>query len=63
MIKKVTIILGCVSCGACQATCPEVFKIKGVSQVNPEADLNANEQKIKEASRICPVGCIEVEEE
>lgn len=62
MIKKVTINPGCVSCGACQASCPEVFEIKGISQVKNEADLNANEQKIKEVSRVCPVECIEVEE-
>ena len=63
MIKEVKINPGCVSCGACQAVCEEVFEIKGVSQVKPQADLNINEQKIKEAMKACPVGCIEVVEE
>jgi len=60
VIKKVKINPGCVSCGACQSVCGEVFEIKGISQVRPQADLNINEQEIKEAVKACPVGCIEV---
>lgn len=62
-IVRVTIYPGCVSCGACQAICPKVFKVDGISSVNPIADLHENSACIKDAATACPVGVISVIEE
>ncbi len=66
MAKKITRVAinpGCVSCGACQIICPKVFKIDGISSVNPIADLNENAACIKDAAAACPVGVISVIED
>lgn len=59
-IKKVNINPGCISCGACQAVCPEVFEMKGVAYVKDSIDLNSYSDKIDEAVHMCPVEVIEV---
>lgn len=54
----------CMGCGACTATCPNVFEIKGddpyasvkVAEV-PEADKD----KVVEAQEGCPTSAISVE--
>ncbi len=58
-MKKITIIPGCVSCGTCQAICPEVFIVKDVAKIKQDADLELYEKKIKEAVEMCPVNAIE----
>jgi len=61
-IKKVEILPGCVSCGACQNTCPKVFKVNGISKVIDGVDLDKNEKCIREAADICPVQVIKITE-
>lgn len=50
---------GCISCGLCAATCPEVFRMAddGLAEVyeEPTADL---ESKAAEAAENCPVQVI-----
>ncbi len=51
---------GCIGCGLCESTCPEVFSIQGDVAVAiegevPEAALTAAD----EAKDGCPVGAIE----
>jgi ferredoxin len=60
-MKKVYISPGCISCGTCEAICPEVFEVKDVSHVKPDADINKYETLIKEAADICPVQTIKIE--
>lgn len=55
---------GCISCGACVAACPEVFRFDedGIaqayaSQVPPECEAAATE-----ARDACPVSVIDIEE-
>ncbi len=60
-MKKVKILPGCISCGTCQVICPEVFEVTDISHIKPDADLNKNEEKIKEAAEMCPVSVIEME--
>jgi ferredoxin len=60
-ISKVTIEDGCIVCGVCETVCPEVFKVNDTAVVLKEADLAANEAKIKEAAASCPVTVIKVE--
>jgi len=62
-MKKVTIVPGCISCGTCEAVCPNVFVVKGVSEVKPDADIKANAELVREAADLCPVNVIKVEEE
>ena len=61
-IQKVVIEPGCVSCGACQAVCPEVFELKGTAQVKQNALINKNEETIRQAAELCPVGVIQIHE-
>ena len=58
---KVRIEDGCIACGACEATCPEVFSVEDVATVN-EANIAGNEDTVKEAAEACPVSVIVVEE-
>lgn len=55
---------GCISCGLCEQTCPEVFRIaeddlaEVYSEVNPEW-----EEAVEEAAENCPVTVIFIEED
>lgn len=60
-MKKVYISPGCISCGTCEAICPEVFEVKDVSGIKPNIDINKYEALIKEAADICPVQAIKIE--
>lgn len=57
---KVKIEEGCIACGACESFCPDVFKVEDVAVVN-EANVDANEDAVKEAAESCPVSVIIVE--
>lgn len=54
---------GCISCGACVAACPEVFRFnddglaEAYDDVAPEYEMAA-----KEARDSCPVSVIDVDE-
>lgn len=62
-MKKVAIAPGCVSCGSCQAICPQVFKLERGARVLADADLKKYEALIKEAAELCPVQVIKIEEQ
>jgi len=64
-IKKVWIEEGCIADGICNDVCPDVFGLNddGEAFVEDGADLNANEDDIKEAAEQCPVEIIRFEEE
>jgi len=62
-IINVTIEPGCVSCGACQAICPEVFELRGMSKIKPDASFEKNAALIREAAETCPVSVIVIEEQ
>jgi ferredoxin len=50
----------CTMCGACEATCPEVFEVPEKMVVKPGADLSLDDQ-ILESAEGCPVGTIAIE--
>jgi ferredoxin len=50
----------CTMCGACEATCPEVFEVPEKMVVKNGADLGLTSQ-IVEAAEGCPVGTIAIE--
>jgi len=62
-MKKVRIIPGCISCGTCAVICPDVFEVTDISYVKQDADIEKNEDKIREAADMCPVSAIEIFEE
>lgn len=61
-IKKVWIEEGCTSCGLCESICPNVFEMPDEAVVKNDAELEANEDEIKEAAESCPVEIIKYEE-
>jgi ferredoxin len=60
-ISKVWIIDGCISCGVCVDTCPDVFELSDTAFVKTDVDYSAYEDKIKEAAVDCPVEVIKYE--
>jgi len=60
-ITKVWIEEGCVSCGLCEETCPDVFESQDIAVVKEGADFAANEEAIIEAAEACPVEVIKYE--
>lgn len=62
-IKRVTIIPGCISCGTCEAICPNVFEVKGIAEVKKNAPIEHHSDDIQEAAYMCPVSVIQVEDE
>ncbi len=60
-IKKVWIDEGCTSCGLCEATCPDVFRVEDMATIIPGANFDENEALIKEAADGCPVEVIKYE--
>jgi ferredoxin len=53
---------GCISCGLCAETCPEVFRMAddGVAEVCQENVPSEAEDTAVEAQEGCPVSVIEV---
>lgn len=54
---------GCIGCGMCAATCPEVFRLAedGFAEVHASPSEHTAD-KVKEAAEGCPVSVIKVEE-
>lgn len=54
---------GCISCGLCPATCPEVFRMAedGFAEVYVDEVPEEAEEAAREAEEGCPVGVITVE--
>jgi ferredoxin len=50
----------CTMCGACEATCPEVFEVPEKMIVVEKPDLSITDV-IEEAAEGCPVGTIAIE--
>lgn len=54
---------GCISCGLCASTCPEVFRMAddGLAEVYVDEVPEGAEDTAKEAEEGCPVNVISVE--
>jgi len=64
-ITRVWIEDGCTACGLCSDSCPDVFELDedaDTAKVIKGADLEANEDAIKEAAEDCPETVIKYEE-
>lgn len=63
-LKKVWIEEDCTACELCVDISPEVFEMgDDIAFVKEDANLNENEDSIKEAADSCPVEVIMYEEE
>lgn len=52
---------GCISCGACVAACPEVFRMDDEGIAEAYADVTAeNEEAAIDARDSCPVSVIDI---
>ncbi len=51
----------CISCGNCEAICPEVFEIPDKMVVKSGVDFSAHEESILEAVDSCPTNVIKTE--
>ena len=60
-LTKVWIEAGCISCGLCETTCPQVFAMPELAEVKPGVDYGAFEELIKEAASGCPAEVIKYE--
>jgi len=54
---------GCIGCGLCEGTCPEVFRISsdGTAEAYAQPCESAVEAKAKEAESGCPTSVIKSE--
>ena len=54
----------CISCGACESVCSDVFQLddEGISSVNEKNLIDADKELVKEAAASCPTSAINVEE-
>ncbi len=51
----------CISCGNCEAICPEVFEVPDKMVVKAGVDYSSFEKTIREAIDACPTNVIKVE--
>ncbi|MEA4972492.1 MAG: ferredoxin [Candidatus Metalachnospira sp.] len=54
---------GCISCGFCETTCPNVFRMAddGLAEVYVDEVPSTDENSAREAQENCPVAVINVE--
>ena len=54
---------GCISCGLCESTCPQVFRMAedGLAEVYVDSVPESAEEAAKEAQEGCPVSVIVIE--
>jgi len=61
-INKVWIEEGCILCGVCEATAPEIFEMSEDTAVVKEGvNFNEYEEQISDAAEQCPVEVIKFE--
>lgn len=53
----------CTSCDLCASIAPDVFEVPDKMEVIPGADLEANEDEIRDAADSCPTQVIRIDED
>lgn len=61
-MKKLFIEPGCITCGTCQFTAPNIFEVTDVSRIKKDAKIEENIPEIEKAVRSCPVQVIKFQE-
>jgi len=59
---KARVMDGCISCGACVTTCPEVFSFDEDGLAEACGEVAEYEEAAKEARDDCPVSVIDIVE-
>ena len=60
---KAVVDSGCISCGLCVSTCPEVFRMNDDGMAEGYADITpATQSSAEEARDSCPVSVISIED-
>lgn len=49
---------GCITCGSCSFTAPEIFEVTDRSRIKPTADIDAHTEAVEKAAIRCPVQVI-----
>lgn len=65
-VTRVTIVEGCIICGLCEDTCPEVFRIEPATAVvreHAQRYYGTHALRIAQAVRECPVYVIKMKRE
>ena len=63
-LTRVWVDDGCILCGLCPELAPEVFVMEDDHcWAKDEADLDSNEEEIRQAAIDCPVGVIRFQED
>jgi ferredoxin len=63
-LARVWVEDGCILCKLCVEMCPEVFIVEDeVCYVREDADLDVQEEEIRQAALDCPVNVIRFEED
>ena len=63
-LSRVWIEDGCILCNLCVEICPATFVIENdYCDVRSDADIDENEEEIRQAALDCPVSVIRVAEE
>lgn len=63
-VSRVRIVPGCIICGLCEDTCPEVFDVRPESSVvrsSAERFYRTHALRIVQAAKECPVDVIKVD--
>lgn len=58
---KVTILDGCIACGACESVCSAVFTVTDIAHVD-QSMVEDNEIECRVAAEACPVNVIKIED-
>ncbi|HEY9746892.1 MAG TPA: ferredoxin [Oculatellaceae cyanobacterium] len=58
---QITILEGCIACGACESICPEVFTVHDTAEASNDK-IPGFETDCREAAAACPVSVIKIEE-
>lgn len=61
-INKVWMEEGCTTCGLCEATCPDVFRVEDIAYVNEGVNYAEFSSDIIEAADSCPAEIIKYSE-
>jgi len=62
IINKVWMDEGCIACGLCEETCPDVFRMEDIAYVNEGVNYPDFSNLIEEAADGCPVEVIKFSE-
>ncbi len=61
--KNLLIEPGCITCGLCAFTAPDIFEINSIAEIKEGCDLDTHHDVIRLAVQECPVSVIRYTDE